>query len=178
VTTGLDLEESMSRRTVVWLVMALFTLHNLEEAVAFRTYLPRVVALLPERFASPVATLSYPAMLIALATVSVVAFLVALAASTWPYSPLALWTLLTLEAVVALNVIANVLSALLVFHGYGPGLVTALVINAPFAIYCLRRARRERWVSSAAMAAVVPAALILHGPILLGGLWLASRSRN
>jgi hypothetical protein len=81
----LDLEESVSRRTVVWLVMALFTLHNLEEAVAFRTYLPRVVALLPERFASPVATLSYPAMLIALATVSVAAFLVALAASTWPY---------------------------------------------------------------------------------------------
>ena len=174
----MGLEKSISRRTVAWLVMAFLTLHNLEEAVAFRAYLPRVVALLPDRFASPVATLSYPAILIALATVSVMAFLVALVASTWPHSPLAWWTLLTLEAVVALNVIAHILSALLVFHGYGPGLVTALAINAPFAVYCLRRARRERWVSSAAMATVVPAALFLHGPILLGGLWLAGRSMN
>jgi hypothetical protein len=168
----------LSRRTVAWLVLAFFTLHNTEEALAFRTYLPRMGALLPERFASLAATLSYPVMLVALATVSVLAFLVALAAATWPHSPLALWTLLTLEAVVGLNVIAHVLSALLVFHGYGPGLVTALLINAPFAIYCFRRAGRERWVSSAALGATVPAALILHGPILLGGLWLAGRSRN
>jgi hypothetical protein len=168
----------LSRRTVVWLVMVFFTLHNAEEALAFRTYLPRMGALLPERFASLAATLSYPVMVVALATVSVLAFLVALAAATWPHSPLALWTLLTLEAVVGLNVIAHVLSALLVFHGYGPGLVTALLINAPFAIYCFRRAHRERWVSTAALGAMVPAALILHGPILLGGLWLAGRSRN
>jgi hypothetical protein len=168
----------LSRRTLVWLVMAFFTLHNAEEALAFRTYLPRMGALLPERFASLAATLSYPVMLVALATVSVLAFLVALAAAKWPHSPLALWTLLTLEAVVGLNVIAHVLSALLVFHGYGPGLVTALLINAPFAIYCFRRVRRERWVSTAALAAMVPAALIVHGPILLGGLWLAGRSRN
>jgi hypothetical protein len=162
----------------VWLVTVFFMLHNAEEALAFRTYLPRMGALLPERFASLAATLSYPVMLVALSTVSVLAFLVALAAATWPHSRLALWTLLALEAVVGLNVIAHVLSALLVFHGYGPGLVTALLINAPFAIYCFRRARRERWVSTAALGATIPAALILHGPILLGGLWLAVRSRN
>jgi hypothetical protein len=172
------LNMQLPRRTVVWLVMAFFTLHNAEEALMFRTYLPRMRALLPETFASLAATLSYPVMLVALATVSVLAFLVVLAAATWPHSPLALWALLTLEAVVGLNVIAHVLSALLIFHGYGPGLVTAVLINAPFAIYCFRRARRERWVGTAALATVVPAALILHGPILLGGLWLASRSRS
>ena len=155
--------------------MVLFTLHNVEEALAFRTYLPRVGTLLPERFASLAPALSYPMMLIALATVSALAFLVALAAATWPHSPLATWTLLTMEAVVGLNVIAHVLSAIFVFHGYGPGLVTALLINAPFAIYCFRRAHRERWVSTAALGATVPAALILHGPILFGGLWLAGR---
>jgi hypothetical protein len=158
--------------------MVLFTMHNVEEALAFRTYLPRVGALLPERLASFAATLSYPVILVALLTVSVLAFLVALAAATWPHSPLALWTLLTLEAVVGLNVVAHVLSALLVFHGYGPGLVTALLVNAPFAIYCFRRARREQWLSTAALGYVVPAALILHGPVLLGGLWLAGRFKN
>ena len=168
----------MSRRTVVWLVAVLFTLHNAEEALAFRVYLPRIVVLLPEPFASLVATLSYQAILIALAAVSILALLVALAAATWPQSPLAMWTLLTLEAVVGLNVIAHVLSALVVFQGYGPGLATALLINAPFAIYCFRRVRRERWVSTAALGATVPVALILHGPILVGGLWLASRLRH
>jgi hypothetical protein len=158
--------------------MVLFTLHNAEEALAFRTYLPRMSALLPQPFASLAATLSYPAMLVALAAVSVLAFLVAIAAATWPQSPLALWTLLTFEAVVGLNVIAHVLTALLVFHGYGPGLATALLINTPFAFYCFRRAHRERWVSTMALGATVPAALILHGPVLLGGLWLAGRARR
>jgi len=158
--------------------MVLFTLHNAEEALAFRTYLPRMGVLLPERFAGLATTLSYPAMLAALATVSVLAFLVALATEKWPHSPLTVWILLTLEMTIALNVIAHVLSAFLVFHGYGPGLATALLINAPFAIYCFRRARRERWVSTAALRAMVPAALILHGPILLGGLWLAGRLRH
>jgi hypothetical protein len=106
------------------------------------------------------------------------AFLVALAAATWPHSPRALWALLTLEAVLGLNVIAHVLSAALIFRGYGPGLATALLINAPFAIYCFRRARRERWVSTAALGATVPAALMLHGPILMGGLWLAGRATH
>jgi len=165
----------LSRRTVVWLVAVLFTLHNAEEALAFRVYLPRLAVLLPEPFASLVATLSYQVILMALAAVSILSLLVALAAATWPQSPLTLWTLLTLEAVVGLNVIAHVLSALAVFPGYAPGLTTALLINAPFAIYCFRRVRRERWVSTTALASTVPVALILHGPILVGGLWLAGR---
>jgi hypothetical protein len=134
--------------------------------------------LLREPFASLVANLSYEVILMALATVSILALLVALAAATSPQSPLALWTLLTLEAVVTLNVIAHVLSAVVIFQGYGPGLGTALLINAPFAIYCFRRARRERWVGTAALSATVPVALILHGPLLFGGLWLAVRLRH
>jgi hypothetical protein len=163
----------VSRRTVAWLSLGLFTLHNMEEALAFRTYLPRTPRLLPEPFASIAATLSYPVMLGALAVVSVLALFVTLATAAWPQSSRALWVFLTMESVLALNVIAHVLSALVVFHGYGPGLATALLVNAPFAMYCFRRARRERWVSTAAMRATVPAALLLHGPILMGGLWLA-----
>jgi hypothetical protein len=162
----------------VWLVAILFALHNAEEAIAFRTYVPRMPVLLPEPFARFAATLTYPVMLVALAVVSLFAFLIALAAVTWPQSWRALWTVLTLEAVVGVNVIAHVLSALLVFDGYGPGLATALLINAPFAIYCFGRARRERWVSTTALVATLPAALILHGPVLLGGLWLAGRTRH
>lgn len=132
----------------------------------------------PEPFASIATTLSYPVMLVALAVVQVLALSIALATATWPQSSRALWAFLTLEAVLALNVIAHVLSALVVFHGYSPGLATALLVNAPFATYCFRRARRERWVSTGALQATVPVALLLHGPILMGGLWLAGRARQ
>lgn len=92
-----------------------------------------------------------------------------------PSSPRALWVLLALETTVGLNVIAHVTSALVLFRGYGPGLVTAILVNAPFVTYCFRRAARERWVSSAALWATIPAAVILHGPVLVGALWLAAR---
>lgn len=152
--------------------------HNAEEAIAFRYYLPRMPGLLPEPFAAIAATVSYPVMMVALAVVSSLALCVAAVVAARPESPGALWALLTLEAVLALNVLAHVLSSAIIFRGYGPGVATAVLVNAPFAIYCFRRARRERWVSPAALRATVPAALLIHGPILIGGLWLAGRLRH
>lgn len=166
----------MSRRTVVWLVPILLTLHNAEEALAFPAYMRRMRTLLPEPFASLEASLSYSTILAALTVLSALAFLIALVAAARPKSQGTLWALLVLEAAVGVNVIAHLLSAVIVFHGYGPGLATALMINAPFAIYCFRRAKREQWLSPAALRATIPASLVLHGPILLGGLWLAGRA--
>lgn len=166
----------MSRRTVVWLVPILLTLHNAEEALAFPAYMRRMRTLLPEPFASLEASLSYSTILGALTVLSALAFLIALVAAARPKSQGTLWALLVLEAAVGVNVIVHLLSAVIVFHGYGPGLATALMINAPFAIYCFRRAQREQWLSPAALRATIPASLILHGPILLGGLWLAGRA--
>jgi hypothetical protein len=166
----------LSRRTVVWLVPILLTLHNAEEALAFPAYMRRMRTLLPEPFASLEASLSYSTILAALTVLSALAFLIALVAAARPKSQGTLWALLVLEAAVGVNVIAHLLSAVIVFHGYGPGLATALMINAPFAIYCFRRAKREQWLSPAALRATIPASLVLHGPILLGGLWLAGRA--
>ena len=165
----------MSRRMVVWLIPILLTMHNAEEALAFRAYLPRLRTALPKPIASLAASLSYATILTALTVLSAVAFLVALAAATRPESRSTLWLLLVLETAVGLNVLAHLLGAATIFHGYAPGLATALLINAPFAIYCFRRAWREQWLSPVALRATVPASLILHGPILLGGLWLAGR---
>jgi hypothetical protein len=137
--------------------------------------MPRVQALLPEPYASLEASVSYSAILGALIVLSVLAGVVAAAAAR-PNSRRALWALLVLEAAVGINVVAHLLSAVLVFRGYCPGLATALLINAPFAIYCFRRALREHWLSGAALRATIPAALVLHGPILLGALWLAAEA--
>jgi uncharacterized protein with HXXEE motif len=149
--------------------------HNAEEALAFRAYLPRLRALLPKPLTHLGAPLSYPAVLGVLTLLSAAAVLLTFAAVARPASRRILWALLVLEAAVGVNVVAHVISAVAVFHGYGPGLATAVTINAPFALYCFRRVRREQWLSPAALLATVPASLVLHGPILLGGLWLAGR---
>ena len=156
-----------------WVPM-LLTLHNAEEALALYYYLPRVPALLPAPLASFEARLSYPEMLTGLVLVSVLAALVAALAWRSPDSRGAWWALLVIEATMALNAIAHVATALLVFRGYGPGLVTAVAVNGPYAIYFFRRAAREQWVSRRALWATLPAALLLHGPLLLAGLWFAS----
>ena len=114
-------------------------------------------------------------MLGALTVLSALAFLLTFAAVTRPASRRTLWALLVLEAAVGVNVVAHIVAAVAVFHGYGPGLATAVTINAPFAVYCFRRVRREQWLSIAALRAIVPASLVVHGPLLLGGLWLAAR---
>jgi hypothetical protein len=167
-----------SRRTIASVALALVLLHNAEEALAFRAYLPRVPALLPEALSKLASALSYPAMLFALAVVSIGAAIIAMAVVLRPGSPGALWALLVLEAVMGINVIAHVASAAFVFGGYAPGVVTAVLFNAPFAIWCFRRARRERWVGRNALLATLPVALVLHGPVLVAGLWLAGRAAH
>jgi hypothetical protein len=159
----------------LWLIPILLTVHNAEEAFAFRTCLPRMPALLPNALGNLQKSLSYPVMLGALALVSALAFLVTFAAVARPASRRLLWVVLVLEAAVGLNVFGHVVGAVTIFRGYGPGLASAVLINAPFAVYCFRRARREEWISPAALRATIPAALILHGPVLLAGLWLAVR---
>jgi hypothetical protein len=76
-------------------------------------------------------------------------------------------------ATIALNVGSHVVSSIAIVRGYAPGLVTAVLVNAPFAVYLFRRASRERWLPRRAILWTIPAALVLHGPVLVGTLWLA-----
>ena len=167
--------DNLSRQKIVWLIPILLTLHNAEEAIAFRSYMPRMQAVLPEPFARVVSSLSYSTMLLALTGLSALAFIIAFGAAARPYSPRMLWALLALEAAVCVNALAHLVSAAILFQGYGPGLVTAVFINAPFGVYCFRQARHEQWLSNTALQATVPAAFILHGPVLLAVLWLAGQ---
>ena len=104
----------------MWLVPILLTLHNAEEALAFQAYMPRMRTLVPEPLASLEASLSYSTMLGALTVLSALAFLIALAAAAWPESRRTLWALLVLEATVGVNVIAHLLSAVIVFTATAP----------------------------------------------------------
>lgn len=164
---------TLSRRAVIWLVPALLAVHNAEEAVMFRRYLPLVRALLPDSARPIAAGVRYEQMLIALAIATIVPLGIAIWAVARPRSPVALWSVLLIQAVVLLNVAAHVGSAVVILRGYGPGLATALVVNLPFSLYVLRRARGERWTTRQGLLALAPAAFVVHGPLLLGVIALA-----
>jgi hypothetical protein len=114
-------------------------------------------------------------LLQALAILSAVAFILAGFVVLRPRVQAALWLLLALEAAVAINVIAHVASAVALFHGYGPGLASAVLVNGPFAVYALGRAKREAWVSHSAWRMLAVGGLFLHGPVLIGALWLTAQ---
>lgn len=157
----------MPRRATLWLIPFFLLLHNAEEAVAFRRFLPSLPGRLPPAVA-PFARVGYPQMLVALALATLIPFLVVAWAARRPERPARLWLALVLQAVVLLNVFSHLAAATFLMHGYSPGLATAVGVNLPFSAYLLRRAARERWVSRRALLWCVPAALVIHGPLLLG----------
>ena len=165
----------MSPRRVLWLVPVLLALHNAEEALFFPRYLPFVLARLPPGWQAVAAPLTTGQVWSALAVVTGVAFAVAWWAHLRPDSRTALWLLLLIQSAVLLNAVWHVAIAFVLFGGYAPGLVTAVALNLPFSIHLLRRAFREQWLSRPARWALVPGAILLHGPLLAALLLVTER---
>ena len=157
---------------VLWLIPVALALHNVEEAATFSRYLPLVQARLPD-FAQPVAArIDIGDLRVALLWVTIVPFLVIAWAAVRPESLAARWCALEVQAVVALNVVSHVIVAGWL-RGYSPGLLTAVLVNAPLSYALFARAARERWIPSWSWWLLPPVALLVHGPGLIGLLLLA-----
>lgn len=167
----------MSGRRVLWLVPLLLALHNAEEALFFPRYLPFVLGRMPAAWRAVAGPVTSGQVWLALAIVTLVALALAAWAELRPDSRIAVWLLLLLQATVLLNVAWHTAAAVVLFRGYAPGLVTALLVNLPFSIYLLRRASRQRWLGRAALWALAPAALLVHGPVLSALLLATERWR-
>jgi hypothetical protein len=155
-------------RRVLWLIPILVLLHNTEEALTFPRYLPIVQERAPDFVKPYLAGITYPTMLWALTLATLVPLAVVVWAVARPSSRVALWFAVTLQAVVAINVVSHVLAAAFLLRGYSPGVATAVLVNAPFSVYFYRRAAREHWLPRRALLSTWPAAVFIHGPGLLG----------
>ena len=124
----------MRRQPVLWLVPLLLTIHNAEEALFFPRYLPFVLSRLPGGWQAVIAPLTTGQVWSALALVTGSAFLAAWWADRSPDSASALWLLLLIQAAVLLNALWHAAAAVVLFGGYAPGVVTAVLLNLPFSI--------------------------------------------
>ena len=160
-----------SNARILWVIPILVLLHNAEEAFALH-----FVWGLALRFRWPEVLVAYyrnglfdvsnrQATDVGLAIVTAVAFVVVGWSAARADDAKRVWVALLVQAVMFLNVIPHVFAAV-VMRGYSPGLVTAVALNLPFSIWFLKRARRDQWVSRRAMWMLVPAAIVVHGPLL------------
>ena len=149
--------------------------HNAEEALFFPRYTALVLGRLPPEWRTLGAPLTLGQVWSALAVLTLLPVVLALLASRAPRSPVLVWLLLLIQATLLLNVVWHAGMAALMFDGYAPGLVTGLLVNLPVAMYLLRRAVREEWVSRGLLWALIPGALVFHGPLLGGLLLLTER---
>lgn len=162
-----------ARANVVWAVPFLLALHNGEEALTFPAYLAGMresAPLFMRRFAGDASAGDlYGALLV----ITVIPALVSLWSWLRPQSRIALWCVLLVQATVFLNVFPHLWSALTIFHGYGPGVLTALALNLPFSIYLFRRGCAEKWLSRREALWLIPGAIVVHGPGLIAAFALA-----
>jgi hypothetical protein len=140
--------------------------HNLEEALLIPPYLARAQALPPTGLLAVNGGATAERLWFAPAVVTVVPIVLGVWVLCSRESRYAVWSLLLIQATLLLNALWHVAAAAVLFGGYAPGLVTAVGLNVPLAVYLLRRAGRERWTSRRALYALPPAALVLHGPVL------------
>jgi hypothetical protein len=160
-------QRRISRTEVLRALPVVFLVHNLEEAIWMRGFLPLDLARLPALLQAYMPEVTYPQFLLVLLVVTGLPFLILVAANVRRRISAGVYALLAVAAVLLLNVASHV-GAALYFGGYTPGLVTALCVNLPVALYTLFRAIQERWMGRWALWSLPLTALVLHGPILVG----------
>lgn len=161
---GLTLD---TRRFWYLLVASVFALHNLEEAIAAPRMLELMQTSAPAFLRAFYAGIEVPQLRFSLLIVTALGVITAIIASRRPEAPGSSYTMLVFAALIGLNALAH-MALTVVFRAYMPGLLTAILLTLPTSALVLIRGRRESWISSGAFLTVLPAALVVHGPLLAG----------
>ncbi len=163
---------------MLWLVPLFITVHNLEEMA----FLPGILAEIPGKVPAWAIKLlpagvfppSYHTFLVMLLVVTALPYAFALLGGAGRARGQRTFLLAGAQAVMLVNVFSH-LAMMNIWNGYVPGLVTALACNLPFSLFFFASGLRQGWLHWNDFAYLLPFAILLHGPGLLGLMMLASR---
>jgi heme/copper-type cytochrome/quinol oxidase subunit 4 len=155
----------MSRRSCYLLVGVAFALHNGEEALTARRLLRFMQAEAPAVLGDVYAGLTVVDLHASLLILTVLGLVVTAVAVRSSATSAAAFGMMVFAAVLGLNAFLH-LGLSIAAWSYMPGVATALLITLPVSALLLRRAKQEAWVSTPAFWAVLPAAVLIHGPAL------------
>jgi hypothetical protein len=161
----------LSRRALLWLVPLFITVHNLEEMA----FMPGLLANWPDKIPGWLAKLlpagifppTYHQFLVLLLVVTVLPYAFALLGGAKRPRGLRTFLLSGAQLVMLINVLSHIVS-MNVWNGYVPGLVTSLAIILPFSLYFFVTALRQGWLRWSDFGVLGVAALVAHGPGLIG----------
>ena len=145
-----------------------FLVHNIEEAVTIGGALPKMQVWLRTWLGPSVLLPSADEYYWALGAITLASFVIWLVARRWDSVS---YALVVLQAVMTLNVATHLFGALSL-QGYAPGLVTALLVEAPTSVVVFRRVRRAGWMSRGQWVLLPFLVAVIHGPGLVGLLLL------
>lgn len=157
--------ENVNKRSWYFLTALALALHNAEEAATAPRLLELMQGRAPGFLRSFYAGIQVSELRTSLLVLTVVALLLATAARRVPGSTGWSYTMLLFGAVIGLNAVAHV-GLSIAFGTYVPGLVTAVALTLPVSLAVLVRGWRDRWIHPAAYWAILPAAVVVHGPVL------------
>ena len=155
----------MSRRSWYLILGLALALHNGEEAVRAARMLQFMQSDAPGFLREVYAGTTVSELQGSLVILTAIALFGVVVAAGFSAAAASAFGMMVLAALLGLNAIFHI--ALSIQAGaYMPGLVTALLISLPVSITLLVRARHQRWVSARAFWAVLPVAILIHGPVL------------
>lgn len=158
-------QKPLSRRSWCFILSFAWVLHNSEEWLLATQMLQFMQSDAPEFVRHVYAGITVPELRAVLLILTSVVLLVIATAASFASTVTAAFGTMVLAALLGLNAVFHI--ALFIDTGaYAPGLVTGVMVSLPIAVVLLVQARRQRWTPAPAFLAVVPAAFLVHGPVL------------
>jgi hypothetical protein len=153
----MELLDTVSFKILLWMVPIFFMIHNIEEAPFMERWSKR----LPVKIHPTVST---PQFIVAVTFLTISGFVLTYICLVWLPTPIGYLLILGMQAVLLLNAFVPHLAATIRFRLYSPGVVTAIVLIAPFSFYLFQRAFAEQiltWAQFWLLIGIAPFAMIV-----------------
>lgn len=158
-------QKPLSRRSWCLILSLAWVLHDSEEWLLAPQMLQFMQSDAPDFVRNVYAGITVPELQAVLLILTSVVLVVIATAARFASTATAAFGTMVLAALLGLNGVFHI--ALFIDTGaYAPGLLTAVMLSLPIAAALLVQARRQRWTPTPAFLAVVPAAVLVHGPVL------------
>jgi hypothetical protein len=149
------------------LVAGVFTLHNTEEALGAPAMLRQLQSQAPRFLRSFYSQVDVSDLRFGLAVLTLLGIALAAIAIRTSRATGSAYAMLVFGTVIGINAFAHIVLSV-IFRAYMPGLLTAIFLCLPVAIALWYRVWKDAWIPRTWLWTVVPAALLVHGPLLAG----------
>jgi hypothetical protein len=164
----------ISRRSWYSILGLAWILHNIEEVLLAPQMLRFMQSDAPGFLRHAYAGITVPELRAVLLLLTAALLIVIAIAAAFPNTAASAFGLIMFTALLGLNAVFHI--GLFMQTGvYAAGLATAVLLSLPVTAALLAQAKQQRWIASRAFWTALPAAILIHGPVL-DGLFKASLS--